>query len=80
MTKPKKRTDAAQRTERYIDALDLIAEARRRQLLAQLLVEQVVAIVGQSRLDERLTVLVFATERATTEALLAVQRAAEALK
>jgi hypothetical protein len=80
MAKPEKRNNAAQRAERYIDAMDLISEAKRRLLLTQLLIAQVVAIVGESRLDERLTVLVYASERSTNEALEAVELALVALK
>ena len=63
MAERKQRADKARRPERYIDAIDLMLEAQRRCLLARLLVEQVVAIVGQNRLDEKLTVLVYASER-----------------
>lgn len=80
MANRRKHRDAAKRTERHIDAVDLVHEVRRSCLLAQLLIEQVVAIVGQSRLDERLTVLVYASERSTNEALEAVQLALAALK
>lgn len=74
------RKDAAQRTERYVEAVDLVHEARRCCLLAHLLVEKVVTIVGENRLDERLTVLVYASERSTSEALDALQLALVALK
>ena len=57
MAERKQRADKARRPERYIDAIDLVLEAQRRCLLSRLLVEQVVAIVGQSRLDEKLTLL-----------------------
>lgn len=80
MANLRKSRGAAEQSERYLTAVDLIAEARQRCLLTQLLVEQVVAFVGQNRFDERLTVLVYAIERSTSETMEAVQRAVAELK
>lgn len=80
MAERKQRADKTRRSERYIDAIDLMLEAQRRCLLSRLLVEQVVAIVGESRLDEKLTVLVYASERSVIESLESVQLALATLK
>ncbi len=80
MTKRKNQKDEARRPEHFVDAIDLMLEAQRRCLLSRLLVEQVVAIVGQNRLDEKLTVLVYASERSVIESLESVQLALATLK
>ena len=63
-----------------IDDLDLVADARRKVLAVHVHVEHLMDMIGPTRLDERLAVLLYTVEASVEEAWETMQRVKSAFE